>query len=344
MVDLSTTYLGLNLRSPIVASSSPLCRDLDSLRRIEAAGAGAVVLHSLFEEQIMLDSFWFDGFLNQGSDSFPEAMGYFPDQASYRVDPTGYLRHVTAARKALQIPVVGSLNGVSTGGWVKYAKEIESAGASALELNIYYLPTSLQTTAQEIEQNYTELVRDVKSQVKIPVAVKLSPYFTSIANICKQLASAGADAIVLFNRFYQPDFDLETREVVQNVQLSTSEELRVRLHWVALLSPYLSAELAITGGIHTVQDVVKGIMAGAQVVMTTSALLKRGIDYLEILESDLTTRLEAHDCESINDLRGCMNSASVTDPTALTRANYLKTLSSYSLKPGEPQRPVPRPN
>jgi dihydroorotate dehydrogenase (fumarate) len=332
MIDLSTTYLGLTLRSPIVASSSPLCRDLDSLRRLEAAGAGAVVLHSLFEEQIMLDSFWFDGFLNQGSDSFPEALSYFPDQRSYQNDPTSYLRHVSAARKSLGMPVIASLNGVSTGGWIKYAKEIEAAGASALELNIYYLPTSLQTTAQEIEQNYCELVRDIKSQVTIPVAVKLSPSFTAIGNMCRQLASAGADAIVLFNRFYQPDFDLETREVAQNLNLSTSDELRLRLHWIALLSPYLSTELALTGGVHTVQDVVKGIMAGAQVVMTTSALLKRGIDYLEILESDLETWMEAHNVESINSLRGCMNCASVADPTAFTRANYLKTINSYSLK------------
>ena len=332
MIDLSTSYLGLSLRSPIVASSSPLCRDLDNLRKLEAAGAGAVVLHSLFEEQIMLDSFWMDGFLNQGSDSFPEAMSYFPDQKSYQNDPSSYLRHITAARKAVKIPVIGSLNGVSTGGWIKYAKEIESAGASALELNIYYLATSIQTTGPDIEQSYAELVRDIKNQVKIPVAVKLSPYFTAIANVCRQLVDAGADALVLFNRFYQPDFDIETREVAQNLNLSTSDELRVRLHWIALLSPYLRTELALTGGVHTVQDVVKGIMAGAQVVMLTSALLKRGIDYLEILESDLETWLESHNCQSINELRGSMNSAAVADPTAFTRANYLKTLNGYALK------------
>jgi dihydroorotate dehydrogenase (fumarate) len=332
LIDLSTTYLGLNLRSPIVASSSPLCRDLDNLRRLEAAGAGAVVLHSLFEEQIMLDSFWLDGFLNQGSDSFPEALSYFPDQKSYHNDPGLYLSHLATARKTLKIPVIGSLNGVSTGGWIKYAKEIESAGASALELNVYYLATSMQITAQEIEQNYCELVRDIKAQVKIPVAVKLSPYFTAIGNMCRQLVSSGADALVLFNRFYQPDFNVETREVNQNLNLSTSDELRLRLHWTALLSPYLRAEIAITGGIHTVDDVVKSIMAGAQVVMTTSALLKRGIDYLGILESDLETWLEAHNCSSINELRGAMNSAAVTDTSAFTRANYLKTINSYSLK------------
>jgi dihydroorotate dehydrogenase (fumarate) len=332
VIDLSTNYLGLKLRSPIVASSSPLCKDVDNLCKMEAAGAGAVVLHSLFEEQIMMESFWLDGFLNQGSDAFPEAMSYFPDQKSYQIDPSGYLRHIEKARKALKIPVIGSLNGVSTGGWIKYARDIESAGADALELNIYFPATSIQTTAQELEQSYCELVRDIKGQLRIPLAVKISPYFTGIANMCRQLDLAGVDALVLFNRFYQPDFDLETREVVQNLNLSTSEDLRLRLHWVALLSPYLRPELAITGGVHSAEDVVKGIMAGAQVVMMTSALLKRGIDYLGLVESDLLTWLESHEYHSIGELRGSMNCASVADPSAFTRANYLKLLSGYALK------------
>jgi dihydroorotate dehydrogenase (fumarate) len=339
MIDISTNYLGLKLRSPIVASASPLWKDLSNLRKLEEAGAGAVVLHSLFEEQIMLDSFWLNGFLNQGSDAFPEAMGYFPDQKTYQIDPSGYLKHIEQARAALKIPVIGSLNGVSTGGWIKYARDIESAGADALELNIYYLATSMQTTAQEIEQSYCELVRDIKSQVRIPVAVKLSPYFTAIANLCRQLDLAGVDALVMFNRFYQPDFDIEAREVVQNLNLSTSEELRLRLHWVALLSPYLRPQLAITGGIHTAQDVVKGILAGAQVTMMASALLKRGIDYLGLVESDLLTWLEEHEYQSINELRGSMNCASVADPSAFTRANYLKVVSGYALawsNPGSP--------
>ena len=328
MIDLSTNYLGFNLRSPIVASSCGLWKDLDNLRKLEAAGAGAVILHSLFEEQIMFDSFWFGGYLNQGSDSFPEAMSYFPDRKQYETDPSGYLQHIEAARKAIHMPIVASLNGVSTGGWVSYARQIESAGADALELNIYSIATSIQTTAQEIEQAYCELVRDIKSQVRIPVSVKLSPFFTAIANVCRQLDLAGVDALVLFNRFYQPDFDIETREVVQNLSLSNSDELRLRLHWVALLSPYLRPQLAITGGIHTAQDVIKGIMAGAQVVMTTSALIRRGIQYLELLESDLLTWLESHEYKSINELRGRMNSASIADPTAFMRANYLKTLTT----------------
>jgi dihydroorotate dehydrogenase (fumarate) len=280
----------------------------------------------------MLDSFWLNGFLNQGSDAFPEAMSYFPEQKSYQIDPSGYLKHIEQARKELKIPVIASLNGVSTGGWVKYARDIESAGADALELNIYFLATSMQSTAQEIEQSYCELVRDIKSQLRIPLAVKLSPYFTAIANVCRQLDLAGVDALVLFNRFYQPDLDIEAREVVRSLNLSTSEELRLRLHWVALLSPYLRPELAITGGIHTAQDVVKGIMAGAQVVMMASALYKRGIDYLGLVECDLLTWLESHEYQSIGELRGALNCASVSDPTAFTRANYLKVVSNYSAR------------
>lgn len=332
MIDLSTNYLGLKLRSPIVASSSPLWKDLDNLRRLEAAGAGAVVLHSLFEEQIMLDSFWLDGFLKQGSDAFPEAMSYFPEQKFYGIDPSGYLKHVEAARKAVKMPVIGSLNGVSTGAWIKYAREIESAGADALELNIYALATNIQTTAQEIEQSYCELVHDIKNQLRIPIAVKLSPYFTAMANLCRQLDLAGVDALVLFNRFYQPDFDLEKREVVQNLSLSTADEIRLRLHWVALLSPYLRPQLAITGGAHTALHVIKGIMAGAQVVMMASALLKRGIDYLGLVESDLLTWLESHKHKSIGELRGCLNTASLADPSAYTRANYLKVVNGYVVK------------
>jgi len=332
MIDLSTNYLGLALRSPIVASASPLWKEIENLARLEAAGAGAVVLHSLFEEQIMMDSFWFNGFLNQGSDSFPEAMSYFPDEKSYQIDPRGYLKHIESARKKLTIPVIASLNGVSTGGWIRYAREIESAGADALELTIYFLPASMQATAHDIEQSYCELVRDIKNQLRIPIAVKLSPYFTAMANFCRQLDLAGVDALVLFNRFYQPDFDLETREVVQNLYLSSSDELRLRLHWVALLSPYVRPQLAITGGVHTAEDVVKGIMAGAQVVMMTSALIKRGIDYVGLVESDLVTWLEAHEYKSIGELRGAMNSASVSNPTALTRANYLKVMNSFMPK------------
>lgn len=331
MTDLTTTYLGLKLRNPIVASSSPLWKDVENIRKLQDAGAGAVVLHSLFEEQVMLESVWLDRFLNEGADSFPEAMSYFPDQKSYHLDPSGYLRHIEAARKAVRIPVIGSLNGVSTGGWIQYAREIESAGADALELNIYFMATSMQTPATEVEQSYCELVRDIKNQVRIPVAVKLSPYFTAMANFCRQLDLAGADALVLFNRFYQPDFDLESREVLQNLNLSTSDELRLRLHWVALLSPYLRPELAITGGAHGAVDVIKGIMAGAQVVMTTSSLLLQGIDHVKEMEKDLSDWMEAHEYSSIQEMRGCMNSASVADPAAFTRANYLKSLGSYAL-------------
>jgi dihydroorotate dehydrogenase (fumarate) len=280
----------------------------------------------------MMESFWFDRFLNEGADCFPEAMSYFPEKDSYKLDPSAYLKHIEAARKAVKIPVIGSLNGVSTGGWIKYARQIESAGADALELNIYFMATSIQTTSQEIEQSYCELVRDIKAEVRIPVAVKLSSSFTAMANMCRQLELAGADALVLFNRFYQPDFDLESREVVERLELSTSEELRARLHWVALLSPYIRPQLAITGGVHTANDVLKSMMAGAQVVMMTSALLKRGIGYIEIVEQDLLTWMESHDCNSIKEIRGSMNAAAVSDPSAFTRANYLKLLNSYVAK------------
>jgi dihydroorotate dehydrogenase (fumarate) len=331
MIDLSAKYLGCQLRSPLVASSSPLCKELDSLRRIEEGGAGAVVLHSLFEEQITLESEWLDGFLNEGAESYAEATSYFPDQHSYHVDPGSYMRHIEAAKRTLTIPVIGSLNGASAGGWIRYAKDMESAGADALELNIYYLPTSPQTTSADVEHSYIELVRYVKDQVRIPVAVKLPPYFTAMANMARQLEEAGADAVVLFNRFYQPDFDLDTLEVTPNLKLSTSDELRLRIHWVALLYPYVKLQLAITGGVHTAIDIVKGIMAGAQVVMLTSALLERGVPYLTKLHRDLIEWMGEREYTSIAQMRGSMSASAVSNPSAFMRANYIKVLSSYLL-------------
>ena len=331
MIDFSTQYLGCRLRSPLVASSSPLCKTMDNLRRLDEAGVGAVVLHSLFEEQITLESEWLDCFLNEGAESFSEASSYFPDQRSYQLDPSSYLRHLEAAKKSLSIPVIGSLNGASPGGWMSYAKDMESAGADAIELNIYYLPTGPETTAADVEHSYVDLVGYVKEQVRIPVAVKLPPYFTAMANMARQLEDAGADALVLFNRFYQPDFDLETFEVTPNLKLSTSDELRLRLHWVALLFPYIRMQLAITGGVHTAVDVVKSIMAGAQVVMLTSALLERGIPYLAKINHDLTEWMQEREYTSITQMRGSMSASAVSNPSAFTRANYIKVLSSYLL-------------
>jgi dihydroorotate dehydrogenase (fumarate) len=334
MIDLSTRYLGLNLKSPLVASSSPLCKDVHNLLRMEDCGAGAVVLHSLFEEQILIDSAALDRTLSDSTDSYAEAQSYFPDMGAYHTGPQSYLDHLSKAKRALRIPVIASLNGVSAGGWIRYAKEMQDAGADALELNIYFLPTSLDVEGAEIERSYCELVHRVKAQVRIPVAVKLAPYFTSMSNMAKRLEGVGADALVLFNRFYQPDFDLESLEVLLAPSLSTSEELRLRLHWVALLSTRVRPDLAITGGVHTAEDVVKSVMAGAHAVMMTSALLKNGIAHLGKVTTDLVAWMELHQYESIRQMRGSMNAVAVAEPGAYERANYLKVLSSYTLRTG----------
>jgi dihydroorotate dehydrogenase (fumarate) len=332
MIDLTTGYLGLKLRSPLVASASPLCKDLVNLQKMEEAGAAAVVLHSLFEEQINAEAETLDRVLTSSTESSAEALSYFPDLQTYSMGPKAYLNHIQRAKKTLRIPVIGSLNGVSSGGWIQYARQIEEAGADALELNIYFLPTNLEISGREIEDSYCDLVAAIKTKVQIPVAVKLGPYFTSMANMAYRLDRAGADALVLFNRFYQPDFDIETLEVTPHLTLSTSEELRLRLHWVALLSRQIRPELAITGGIHTAEDVLKAIMAGAQVVMLTSALLQRGIAYVRELDANIADWMVRHDYESIRQMRGSMNAAAVAEPAAFERANYLKVLGSYTLK------------
>jgi len=332
MIDLSTEYLGLKLANPLVASSSPLTKDLDSLKRLEAAGAAAVVLPSLFEEQILAEQEALDQFLSRGADSFPEAQSYFPELPAYGVGPKAYLEHVGQAKKNLQIPVIASINGVTPGSWMRYAREIEQAGADALELNVYFLATSPDVDAQQIEDRYCALVREVKAQVRIPVAVKLAPYFTSLANMAHRLDRAGADALVLFNRFYQPDFDLEALEVTPNLTLSHSDELRLRLHWVALLSPRIRSELAITGGVHTAEDVVKGIMAGAKVVMMTSALLRNGASYIAELAGRLVEWMGQHEYESVDQMRGALNAAAAAQPEMFSRANYMKVLGSYTLE------------
>ena len=329
MTDLSSGYLGFQLRSPLVASASPLAKDLANLRKMEDSGAAAVVLHSLFEEQITAEEQSLDRLLSAGTESYAEALSYFPELPSYGMGPDAYLEHIRKAKQAVSIPIIGSLNGVSTGGWIRYAREIQEAGADALELNIYFLPTSLEIEGREIEANYCDLVEAVKSQVRIPVAVKLAPYFTSMANMAFRLDRAGADALVLFNRFYQPDFDLEALQVAPHLTLSTSDELRLRLHWVALLSRTVKCDLAITGGVHTAEDVLKGIMAGAQVVMLTSALLKNGIGYLRDLEARVIEWMELHEYESIRQMRGSMNASAVAEPAAFERANYIKVLGSY---------------
>ena len=330
MIDLSTYYLGRKLASPLVASSSPLCKDLANLQKMEEAGAGAVVLHSLFEEQILVESESLDRFLNAGSDSYAESTSYFPDFATYDIGPRAYLEHIRAAKKAVKIPVIASLNGATLGGWVRYAREMEDAGADALELNIYFLPANFETSSAQIEDDYCELVQAVKSHVRIPVGVKLGPFFTSIPHLAHRLERAGAGALVLFNRFYQPDFDLETLVATPNLKLSASDELPLRLHAVALLSSRLELDLAITGGVHTAEDAIKGILAGAHVVMLTSALLKHGIPHLRQLVTGMTHWMEQHEYDSVSQMRGAMNIRGVAEPEVFQRANYLKVLGSYA--------------
>ena len=332
MPDLSTTYLGLPLRNPLVASASPLGEDLGNIRRMEDAGAAAVVLPSLFEEQITLESHHLDHYLSHGTESFAESLTYLPDMQRYNLGPDGYLEHVRRAKEAVDIPVIGSLNGVSAGGWISYAKRIQEAGADALELNVYYIPTDPEMTGAQVEQRYVELARQVKAAVTIPVAVKLGHAFSAMANMARQLDEAGADALVLFNRFYQPDFDLEALDVTPHLTLSSSYEVLLRLHWVAILHGHVRADLAVTGGVHTAQDVLKAMMAGARVAMMTSALLKHGIELLRVVRANLTAWMEAHEYASIRQMQGSMSYRSVTDPTAFERANYMRVLSSYVLR------------
>jgi dihydroorotate dehydrogenase (fumarate) len=332
MIDLATSYLGLALRSPLVASASPLCEDVDNIRRMEDTGAGAVVLHSLFEEQITLESHHLDRYLSQGAESFAESLTYFPDVTAYHLGPDGYLEHVRRAKAAVGIPVIASLNGVSTGGWIRYARKIEEAGADALELNVYYIPTDPDVTGAEVERMYVDLVRDVAASVRIPVAVKLGHAFSAVANLARRIEQAGAQGLVLFNRFYQPDFDLEQLHVVPRLTLSSPYELLLRLHWVAILYGHVRADLAVTGGVHTAQDVLKAMMAGARVAMMTSALLKHGIDLLRLVRANLVAWMEAHEYESIRQMQGSMSYRSVVEPAAFERANYLKVLGSYMLR------------
>jgi len=297
---------------------------------MEEAGAGAVVLHSLFEEQILLESQSLDRFLNAGSDSYAEFSSYFPDLAAYDIGPKTYMLHIQAAKKALKMPVIASLNGAFLNGWVRYAREMEDSGADAIELNIYFVPASFEKSGAQIEEDYCELVAGVKAQVRIPVAVKLGPFFTSLPHFAYRLECAGASSLALFNRFYQPDFDLETRTAVPNLTLSTSDELRLRLHAVALLSSRLNLDFAITGGVHTGEDAIKAVLAGAHAVMLTSALLKHGIGRLKEIAAEMTQWMEAHQYNSIMEMRGAMNAGSVPNPEVFQRANYLKVLGSYT--------------
>jgi dihydroorotate dehydrogenase (fumarate) len=331
-IDLTTTYLGLRLRNPLVASSSPMCADAGNIRRMEDAGAAAVVLHSLFEEQIALESNELDRYLSAGESVSAESTTQFPDMLGYNRGPEAYLKHIRKVKEAVRIPVIASLNGTSVGGWLKYAVEMEQAGADALELNIYYIPVDPDVTGAQVEQKYCDLVREVKAAVGIPVAVKLGPYFSAPVNMARRLEAAGADGLVLFNRFYQPDFDLEALEVVPNLILSNQYELLLRLHWIAVLYGNIKPDMALTGGVHTAADVVKAMMAGAKVAMMTSALLKKGISYLDTMLTELLIWLGDHEYDSIRQMQGSMSRNAVPQPQAFERANYMKVLSSYAMQ------------
>ena len=328
-MNLTTNYLGMTLKNPIVASSSPLSHTVDSIKRLEDAGAAAVVMYSLFEEQIGFDSYYLDYHLTQGIDSYAESISYFPDMHSYNVGPDEYLNLIRRAREAVDIPIIGSLNGTSVGGWTDYAALIEDAGADALELNIYYLPTNTQITGIEVEALYLDILSAVRQVLTIPVAVKLSPFFSSIANMANRLSDQGADGLVLFNRFYQPDFDLENLEVAPRLVLSTSDDLRLPLRWVSILYGRLNVDLAITSGIHTAHDVLKGLMGGAKVTMMASELLQNGVRRIGQVLSDLVTWMKEHEYESVMQMIGAMSQKHCAEPAAFERANYMKMLDSY---------------
>jgi len=328
MVDLKTTYLGIELKNPLVASASPISKKLDGVRRLEDAGVSAVVMYSLFEEQIIHESLALDHYLSRGSESQPEAQSYFPDLDNYNVGPDSYLELIRRIKAAVQIPVIGSLNGFTSGGWVDYAKRIQEAGADALELNIYQIPTDPAVDCQAVEKAYIDLVREIHKQVTIPLAIKLSPYFTSLPGLAAQLVEAGVKGLVLFNRFYQPDLDIETLEVVPNLVLSTSAELRLPLRWVAILYSRIKADLALSTGVHTHVDAIKAIMAGAKVAMTTSELLQNGVHRAGEILADLRRWMEEFEYDSVRQMTGSMSQQNVADPAAFERANYMKALIS----------------
>ncbi len=329
MIDLTTTYMGLTLKNPLVPSASPMSKSLDNMKRLEDHGAAAIVLYSLFEEQIEHESKELNHYLTYGAESYAEATSYFPDLGEYNLGPDQYLNHIRKAKAALKIPVIASLNGISKGGWTRYAKLMEDAGADGIELNVYHVPTDSFISSGAVEQMYLDLVREVKASVKVPVAVKMMHFFSSIPYMAAQLDRAGADALVMFNRFYQPDIDLENLEVVTNLTLSSSYELRLRLRWMAILFGQIKADMAVTGGVHTASDVVKSMMAGAKVAQMASVLLHNGAPVLGDILVDLQRWLESHEYESIKQMQGSMSQRNVANPAAFERANYMKVLQSF---------------
>jgi len=326
MIDLTTTYLGLKLSSPLVVSASPLSRDVDGICRLEEAGASAVVLYSLFEEQLHQEEIDLDYHLANGTESFAESLTFFPQASEFHTGPEGYLNHIRKAKASVRIPIIASLNGSTLGGWTKFAGQIERAGADAIECNIYYIPTDPKLTAADIEKTYLDIVRAVKNTVTIPVAVKLSPFFSNFSNMARRLDDAGADGLVLFNRFYQPDIDLEELEIRPNVLLSTPQSLRLPLTWIGILYGRIRASLAATGGAHSAEDVVKLLMVGANVTMMCSSLMRHGVNHLRHVERELRDWMDEHEYESVAQMQGSMSQLRCPDPGAFERAQYMRAV------------------
>jgi dihydroorotate dehydrogenase (fumarate) len=331
-IDLTTRYLGMTLRTPLVASASPLSEDIDKIRRLEDAGAAAIVLYSLFEEQLRHEQKALEHYLTSGTDSYAEALSYFPETQDFVIGPEEYLEHIRRAKQAVGIPVIASLNGTSLGDWTHYARQMQQAGADAVELNVYYIPTDGSLTSERVEQTYLDVVASVKSCITIPLAVKIGPFFTNMASMAQRLCDVGADGLVLFNRFYQPDIDLDRLEVEPTVMLSTPFALRLPLRWIAILSGRIPADLAATSGVHQAEDVVKLLLVGANVTMMCSALLRFGIEHLRTVEVRLCGWLGEHEYESVQQLQGSMSQRHCADPAAFERANYMRALHSF--RPG----------
>ncbi len=328
-MDLTCKYLNMTLKNPIVPAASPLSQEVDSIKRLEDYGAAAVVLHSLFEEQISFETWELNHFLTYGTESFAEALDYYPEPEEYKLGPDEYLEHIHQAKQATDIPIIASLNGISQGGWIEYASKMQQAGADALELNIYYIPTDLELSSEYVESIYLDIIRDVCEHVSIPVAVKLSPYFTSMGNAAKKMVEAGASGLVLFNRFYQPDIDIENLEVKPNLVLSNSNESRLVTRWIAILHERVPTFLAASTGIHTAEDVIKMVMAGANVTTMCSALLMNGASHIQKVLRDVEVWMEEHEYDSLATMHGSMSQRSCPEPAAFERANYMKALQSY---------------
>lgn len=331
-MDLTTNYLGLKLKSPLVPSASPLSEDLDNIKRMEDAGAAAVTLYSVFEEQIRYERYELHHHLTQGTESYPEALSYFPDPNQLFVGVEDYLKHIERAKAACTIPIFASLNGSTLGGWTDFAKQIQQAGADALELNLYNIPTDLDESGAEIEKQYVDVLRAVKAAVTIPVAVKVSPFFTNFANIAKQFDQAGANGLVLFNRFYQPDIELESLEVVPNVMYSTPMAMRLPMRWVAILYERIGSDLAATSGIHRGTDAIKMLMAGASVTMLCSSLLRHGIKHIRVIEQELRDWMTEHEYSSVQQMKGSLSQKYCADPGAFERAQYIRAVGVHTLR------------